>query len=58
MLDEEFMQENVQIYDDMKLLGGVLLLSHGQCVSIYNQQKSRWSHYFNMKNCKLSNIKT
>ena len=34
--DEEFQQDIVHIYDDVKLKVGILLLSHGQNVSIYN----------------------
>lgn len=58
MLDEDFFQHHVQIYDDMKVLSGMLILSHGQCVSLYNTMKGSWVHYFNRRDCGLSNRQT
>ena len=58
MLDEDFFQHHVQIYDDMKLLSGMLLLAHGQCVSLYNIQRGNWVHYFNRTDCNASNKQT
>ena len=55
MLDEDFFQHHVQIYDDMKILSGMLILSHGQCVSLFNMMKGNWVHYFNRRDCNKSN---
>jgi hypothetical protein len=58
MLDEDFFQHHVQIYDDMKVLSGMLLLSHGQCVSLFNTTKGNWVHFFNRRDCGQSNKQT
>ena len=58
ILDEDFYQSHIKIYEDIKILSGLLVLTHGQCVTLYNIPNKQWSHYFNRKFIQYSNEQT
>lgn len=62
LMAEEFLKAHVTVFSGMTMHAGLLIVSHGQVVSIYNSNivESRkndainWTHYFNMENSAVS----
>jgi hypothetical protein len=55
VLDESFFKNHIKLFDDMKMLNGLLVLAHGQTVCMYNLTKKKWSYFFNRGEIKKSN---
>lgn len=57
-MSEQFLKTHVTVFSDMTMHAGLLLVSHGQVVSIFNSNmpgsKGNWTHYFNKENSNVS----
>ena len=58
ILDEEIFKNHVSIFDDIKIQSSLILLSHGQILTIYNIVKKHWLHFFNRETISRSNKQT
>lgn len=55
LLDEDFYKSHVSVFEEIELQNSLLLLTHGQCISMYHLLKKEWCHFFNSEKHDTSN---
>jgi hypothetical protein len=58
LVSDQFVKKNLTVFSDVKLVGGLLVLTHGQIVSFYSVEGERWFHFFNKKEISRGNTIT
>lgn len=58
VLDEGFFKSHLKLFDGMTLQNGLLMLAHGQVISMHHLSKRKWIHFFNDEKVSSSNYKT
>ena len=58
LLDEDFYNTHVSLFDDLKIQNSLLIMAHGQVVSMYHMLTREWHNFFNTSSVSNSNKQT
>lgn len=58
LLDEDFYNTHLSLFDDLKIQNSLLILAHGQVVSVYHMLTREWYNFFNTSSVSNSNKQT